>query len=76
MQSPRDGVIDKMSENGKSVQKTPNAHMIRSCCTYGQVKKLATEYQTAKGVLSQHLKSHWGSNWIKKPTEQENFTLL
>ena len=74
--SKQDGVIDKMSENGKSVQKTPNTHMIRSCCTYGQVKNLATEYQTAKGLLSQHLKSHWGSNWIKKPTEQENFTLL
>ena len=32
-----------MSENGKSVQKTPTVH-ITVIYTYGQVKHLATEY--------------------------------
>lgn len=51
------------------------ARLVRSHCTYGQVKRLASDYQAAKQLLSEHLKSHWGSIWIKKPTEQENFRL-
>ena len=51
------------------------AQVVRSHLTYGQVKSLASAYQAAKQVLSEHLKGHWGSCWIKKPAEQENFCL-
>ena len=51
------------------------AQVVRSHLTYGQVKSLACDYQAAKRVLSEHLKGHWGSCWIKKPAEQENFRL-
>ena len=51
------------------------SQLIRSYCTYGQVKSLAGDYRTAKNLLSDHLKSRWGSCWIRKPVEQENFHL-
>ena len=51
------------------------SQLIRSHCTYGQVKSLASDYKEAKRLLSEHLKSHWGSCWIRKPVEQENFRL-
>ena len=49
--------------------------LIRSHCSYRQAKSLATNYQTVKSMLSNQLKSHWGSSWISKPVEQENFHL-
>ena len=49
--------------------------LIRSYCTYQQAKSLASEYRTAKQLLSDHLKGHWGSSWVRKPVEQENFRL-
>ena len=51
------------------------SHLLRTHCSYGAVKSLATEYQAAKQLLSDHLKAHWGSGWIKKPPDQENFKL-
>ena len=51
------------------------AQVVRTHLTYGQAKSLACDYQAAKQVLSDHLKGHWGSGWIKKPAEQENFRL-
>ena len=71
--------VEMVTENGKCSVAEGNplpsisAHMIRSHCTYGLVKRLASEYQSAKQLLCQHLKSHWGSGWVKKPPEQENF---
>lgn len=68
----------EVNANGKA--ETPlvpqiTARLMRSHCSYGQVKSLASDYQTAKQLLSEHLKSTWGSSWIKKPAEQENFRL-
>ena len=72
----------KVEKNGSSEESemkrtipAVTASLIRSHCTYRQVKSLAGDYQTAKLLLSQHLKSHWGSAWIKKPAEQEKFCL-
>lgn len=71
-------VEPEVKANGKA--ETPlvpqiTARLMRSHCSYGQVKSLASDYQTAKQLLSKHLKSTWGSSWIKKPAEQENFRL-
>lgn len=51
------------------------SELLRSHCSYRQVKSLATDYTIAKTKLSEHFKSHWGSCWISKPMEQENFFL-
>lgn len=51
------------------------SQLLRNHCTYGQVKGLASDYKMVKNLLSDHLKSHWGSCWIRKPVEQENFCL-
>ena len=51
------------------------SHLLRTHCSYGAIKSLATEYQATKQLLSDHLKAHWGSGWIKKPPDQENFKL-
>ena len=66
-----EGVEEGRQTAGASV----TARLVRSHCTYGQVKSLASSYQTSKQLLSEHLKSHCGSSWIKKPAEQENFRL-
>ena len=62
-------------DNAPAVVPSVTAHLIRSHCTYGQVKGLAKDYKAAKQLLSRYLKSHWGSSWIRKPAEQENFRL-
>ena len=67
--------------NGSSDPSPPSkavqipSRLIRSHCSYGQMKSLASDYQAAKQSLSGHLRAHWGSSWIKKPAEQENFRL-
>ncbi len=48
---------------------------LRKNCSYGQVKSLATNYQVAKERLFEHFKTYCGSTWIKKPPEQDKFTL-
>ena len=64
-------------EPPKAAPQVPNipSHLIRSHCTYGIIKSLATDYQRAKQLFSEYLKAHWGSAWIKKPPEQERFKL-
>ena len=58
-------------------RETPSvsAMHLRRNCKYKQVKKLAVEYQNAKEALSLHFQKNWGSRWIKKPDEQDNFML-
>ena len=43
--------------------------------SYGQVKSLATDYQKAKEKLFNCYRSHCGSHWIKKPHQQDDFTI-
>ena len=51
------------------------ALLLRKNCTYGQLKALATEYQLSKEKLFELYKQNCGSTWIKKPQEQDKFTL-
>lgn len=51
------------------------ALQLRKNCTYGQLKALATEYQLSKQKLFDLYKENCGSSWIKKPQEQDKFTL-
>lgn len=51
------------------------ALQVRKHCTYGEVKSLAIDYQTAKERVSSHFQLNWGSGWIGKPAEQDRFTL-
>ena len=43
--------------------------------SYGQVKNLAYDYQSAKKKLFDCYKSHCGSPWVKKPHQQDDFTV-
>ena len=73
---PVDEKTDGSVQTKNGVQtESVTSQMVRSHCTYRQVKGLANDYNTAKTLLSDHLKSHWGSCWIQKPLEQENFRL-
>ena len=51
------------------------ALQVRKHCTYGEVKSLAIDYQSAKERVSSHFKLNWGSSWVGKPAEQDRFTL-
>ena len=51
------------------------ALQVRKHCTYGEVKSLAIDYQSAKERVSSHFKLNWGSGWVGKPAEQDRFTL-
>ena len=43
--------------------------------SYGQVKSLATDYQVAKEKLFNCYRLQCGSHWIKKPHQQDDFTI-
>ena len=43
--------------------------------SYGQVKNLAKDYQSAKKKLFDCYKLHCGSPWVKKPHQQDDFTV-
>ena len=51
------------------------AYQLRRNCTYGQMKSVAVEYQTARRLVSEHFRDNCGSAFIKKPQEQNQFTL-
>ena len=51
------------------------AEYLQKHCSYGQVKSLATDYQLAKKKLFDWYVFHCGSPWVKKPPQQDNFTI-
>ena len=51
------------------------AQNLQECCSYGQVKSLAGDYQVAKTRLFEHYRVHCGSRWIKKPPQQDDFLI-
>ena len=48
---------------------------ISSTTTYGDAKKSAMSYQQAKVKLFEHLQKKGYARWVKKPEEQDQFTL-
>ena len=48
--------------------------LIQSCGTYGEAKKLATDFQAAKEVMLKHFRAQGYSKWVGKPIEEEMFS--
>ena len=51
------------------------AKRLQMYCSYGQAKSLACHYQLAKKRLFDCYASHCGSPWVKKPHQQDDFTV-
>ena len=51
------------------------AQYLQMHCSYGQVKSLATDYQLAKTSLFDCYGLRCGSPWVKKPPQQDDFTV-
>ena len=68
----------KPVEASGGVKATPpkvSAIHMRRHCNYKQVKMLAHDYSKVKDKVNQHFDMLWGSSWINKPPEQDEFTL-
>ena len=50
-------------------------HTISSTTKYGDAKKFAVTYQQVKVKLFEHLKKKGYTSWMKKPEEQDQFTI-